>query len=213
MPLYTLHASPGSCAFAPHIVLEEIGAPYRLELMSPGHPETQSPEFRRLNPKGRIPVLIADDFLLTEAPAILLHLGLSEPDLGLMAPDHGNIVRAVEWTNWLSGTVHAVAVRMIWKAEYFLPDVSLQAPLVEQGRAHLRSAFALIEAKLQGRAYALGDHYSVVDPYLLVFFRWGNRMRIDMRNDYPVWTAHAQRLERREAVQRALAQEAISLWE
>ncbi|MFG6413402.1 glutathione S-transferase family protein [Roseateles sp. DC23W] len=213
MPLYTLHASPGSCAFAPHIVLEEIGAPYRLELMSPGHPETQSPQFRRLNPKGRIPVLIADDFLLTEAPAILLHLGLSEPDLGLMPPDHGSIVRVVEWTNWLSGTVHAVAVRMVWKAEYFLPDVSLHAPLAEQGRAHLRSAFALIEAKLQDRAYALGDHYSVVDPYLLVFFRWGNRMHIDMRHDYPAWTAHAQRLERREAVQRALAQEAISLWE
>lgn len=213
MPLYTLHASPGSCAFAPHIVLEEIGAPYRLELMSPGHPETRSSEFRRINAKGRIPVLIADDFVLTEAPAILLHLGLADRGLGLIELDPGSIVRAVEWTNWLSGTVHAVAVRMVWKADYFLPDANTHAPLVEQGMAHLRSAFALIEARLQDRPYALGDRYSVVDPYLLVFFRWGNRMRIDMRSNYPAWTAHAQRLERRDAVQRALTQEAISLWE
>ncbi len=33
--LYTLHAAPGSCSFAPHIVLEEIGEPYSLALMSP----------------------------------------------------------------------------------------------------------------------------------------------------------------------------------
>lgn len=213
MTTYTLHASPGSCAFAPHIVLEEIGTSYQLELMSPGHPETRSPAFRRINPKGRIPVLVADDFVLTEAPAILLHLGLSNVGADLIGHDPGSIVRAVEWTNWLSGTVHAVAVRMVWKADYFLPDATLHAPLIERGMAHLLSAFELIEAKLQDRPYALGDRYSVVDPYLLVFFRWGNRMRIDMRKNYPVWTAHAQRLERRDAVQRALAQEAISLWE
>jgi glutathione S-transferase len=53
----------------------------------------------------------------------------------------------------------------------------------------------------------------VVDPYLLMFFRWGNRMLIDMQGSYPAWTAHARRLEDRRAVQSALAQEGISLWE
>ncbi|RZJ11476.1 MAG: glutathione S-transferase family protein [Rubrivivax sp.] len=212
MTPFTLHASPGSCAFAPHIVLEEIGAPYHLELMSPGHPETRSDAFRQLNPKGRIPVLVSGNFVLTEAPAILLHLGLAHPTAGLIGQDPEHIVRAVEWTNWLSGTVHAVAVRMVWKADHFLPDPATHAPLIEHGMTHLLSAFSLIEAKLQDRPYALGDRYSVVDPYLLVFFRWGNRMRVDMRSRYPVWTDHAKRLERRDAVQRALAQEAISLW-
>lgn len=210
--MYTLHASPGSSAFAPHIVLEEIGLPYETVMMSAGHPETKSPEFRQINPKGRIPVLIAEGFLLTEAPAILLHLGLSHPAAGLLGSDSESIVRAVEWTNWLSGTVHAVAVRMVWKTDYFLPDASMHEPLIERGMEHLLSAFALIEAKLRDREYALGGTYSVVDPYLLVFFRWGNRMRIDMRGGYPTWTAHAQRLEKREAVQRAISQEGISLW-
>ena len=53
---YMLHAAPGSCSLAPHIILEEIGEPYDLALMSPGHPETKTEEFRRLNPKGRVPV-------------------------------------------------------------------------------------------------------------------------------------------------------------
>jgi glutathione S-transferase len=84
--------------------------------------------------------------------------------------------------------------------------------LVEKGRRHLASAFALIEAKLEGRTWAMGECYSVVDPYLLVFFRWGNRMFIDMQTNYPAWTTHARRLEGRDAVQRAIDQEGISLW-
>jgi glutathione S-transferase len=211
--MYTLHASAGSSALAPHIVLEEIGIPYKTEMMSHGHPETKSEAFRKINPKGRIPVLVADGFLLTEAPAILLHLGLTNPAAGLLGSDPESIVRAVEWTNWLSGAVHAVAVRMVWKTDTFLPDGAAQGLLVESGMRHLLSAFALIEDRLQGRDYALGNGYSVVDPYLLVFFRWGNRMKIDMRRNCPAWTAHARRLEERDAVQRTLAQEGISLWE
>jgi glutathione S-transferase len=209
---YTLHAAPGSCSFAPHIILEELERPYSLALMSPGHPETKTEEFRRLNSKGRIPVLIADNFILTEAPAILLHLGLTNPDAQLLGTDAESIVRAAEWFNWLSGAVHAVAVRMVWRPDYFLPDESMHAPLVARGKEHLLSAFALVEAKLKDRDWAAGDHYSVVDPYLLVFYRWGNRMAIDMQHGYPAWTSHARRLEGREAVQRAISQEGISLW-
>lgn len=210
---YTLHAAPGASSFAPHIVLEELGQPYSLALMSSGHPETKREDFRRLNPKGRIPVLTADGFVLTEAPAILLHLALSNPDAGLLSTDSQAIARSVEWFNWLSGTVHAVAVRMIWRTDYFSSEEADFPALIAKGKEHLASAFELIEAKLTDRAWAVGDSYSVVDPYLLVFYRWGNRMRVAMRQTYPAWTAHALRLEARAAVQRAIAQEGISLWE
>jgi glutathione S-transferase len=210
--IYTLHAAPGSCSFAPHIVLEEIGEPYLLALMSAGHPETKTDAFRRLNPKGRIPVLTAENFILTEAPAILIHLGLTNPGANLSSIDAEGLVRSIEWFNWLSSTVHAVAVRMIWRPDYFTEGAE-HVQLVAKGREHLLSAFSLIELKMKERIWAVGDRYSVVDPYLLVFFRWGNRMHIDMQNSYPAWTKHARRLESREAVQRALARESISLWD
>jgi glutathione S-transferase len=92
--MYTLHTSPGSSAFAPHIVLEEIGVPYVTVMMSAGHPETKSAEFRQINPKGRIPVLITEGFLMTEASAILLHLGLTNPAADLMGSDTESVVRA-----------------------------------------------------------------------------------------------------------------------
>lgn len=210
---YTLHAAPGSCSFAPHIILEEIGHPYTLALMSPGHPEARSQEFQKLNPKGRIPVLVGENFLLTEAPAILLHLGLTNPAAKLLGTDSESIVRSVEWFNWLSSAVHAVAVRMIWRPDFFLSEEPLYPNLVAIGKEHLITAFSLIETKLSGREWAVGDSYSVVDPYLLVFYRWGNRMGMEMMKDYPAWTSHARRLEHRDAVQRAITQEGISLWE
>jgi glutathione S-transferase len=210
--VYTLHAAPGSCSFAPHIVLEEIGEPYSLALMAPGHPETKTEQFRQLNPKGRIPVLTADNFILTEAPAILVHLGLSYPDAGLLSTSPDAIVRSIEWFNWLSGTVHAVAVRMIWRPDYFTDD-NAHDVLIARGKEHLSSAFALIESKLRERFWAVGEQYSVVDPYLLVFYRWGNRMRLNMQGSYPAWTTHARCLEERPAVQNALTQEGISLWQ
>lgn len=210
---YTLHAAPGASSFAPHILLEELGQPYSLALMSSGHPETKTEDFRRLNPKGRIPVLTAEGFVLTEAPAILLHLALTNPRAGLLSASADTIPRSVEWFNWLSGTVHAVAVRMIWRTDYFSSDEDAFPTLVEKGKEHLATAFALIEDRLTGRAWAVGERYSPVDPYLLVFYRWGNRMHIDMRDRYPAWTAHALRLEARDAVQRAIGQEGISLWE
>jgi glutathione S-transferase len=209
---YTLHAAPGACSLAPHIILEELGQPYQLAMMSSGHPEAKTEEFRRLNPKGRIPVLTAEGFVLTEAAAILMHLGLTNPQAGLIGNDAESITRSVEWMNWLSGAVHAVAVRMIWKPDFFLTEPEQFPPLVARGKEHLLANFALVEEKLTGRTWAVGERYSVVDAYLLVFFRWGNRMTVDMAGLYPQWTDHAKRMEARPAVQRAISQEGISLW-
>jgi glutathione S-transferase len=63
----TLYYSPGACSLAPHIVLEEIGLPYSLSLASTSEGTTRTPAYLRLNPKGRVPVLVSDDF---DRPAI-----------------------------------------------------------------------------------------------------------------------------------------------
>jgi len=210
---FTLHASAGSCSLAPHIVLEEIGKPFSLAMISTDRGDARTAEFKKINPKGRVPVLVDGAFLLTEAPAILLHLAQTSPQADLMPRGHDGLIRAVEWFNWLSGTVHAVAVRMIWRADYFTADAGRTEPVKDKGVEHLAAAHALIEERMRGKTWVVGDNYSVVDPYLLVFYRWGNRMQIDMRNKYPAWTEHARRMSERAAVKRALATEGISIWE
>jgi len=202
--------SPGSCALAPHIVLEEIAEPFDLELVSTDKGEARSDKFRRLNPKGRIPVLFNGDWMLTEAPAILLHLASNNP---AFAPEgQEEMSRALEWFNWLSDTVHSVAIRQIWKSEYFSDDPSMFAAIKAKGHEHLAEAHALIEARLTEGEWVLPSGYTVLDPFLLVFYRWGHRMSLSMRETCPKWTKHAEMMLERPAVTRALATEGISIW-
>ena len=141
--------------------------------------------------------------MLTELTAILIYLASQHQEIWLNAGGPDGLVRAVEWFNWLSSAVHAVAVRMVWRADFFSDDPATHPAIVSKGHEHLAHAHALIEQRLKGRDYAVGNAYSIVDPCLLVYFRWGNRMHLDMAGRFPAWTAHARRLEARSAVQRA----------
>lgn len=202
--------SPGACSLAPHIVLEEIGKPFDLELVSTDNGEARSDKFRGINPKGRIPVLIIDNKTLTEAPAILLHLA---HDSQVIAPKgQDEMFRALEWFNWLSGTVHSVAIRQIWRTEYFTNDPGAYDSIQAKGYEHLNEAHKLIESRLTEK-WVLGSGYTVLDAFLLVFYRWGHRMKLPMRDNCPKWTRHAEMMMGRPAVVRALTTEGISVWE
>ena len=216
---YRLYYSPGACSMAAHIVLEEIGVPYELELvLSRGEREgamTATPQWRAVNPKGRIPALApvpgsagGAPELLTELPA---NLGLQHPDAGLLSGDAASLARAVEWMNWLSGNVHAMAYGQIWRARRFSGDETALESIRERGRASLADHYGYVERLLaDGRGWALPCGYSVVDPYLLVFFQWGQRIGLSMR-DYPAWSAATDRMLARAAVQRVLEREGVAI--
>jgi glutathione S-transferase len=62
-----LYYSPGACSLAPHIALEKTGASYALQLVSIPKGEQQVPEYRNVNPRGKIPALRTDEGVLTGA--------------------------------------------------------------------------------------------------------------------------------------------------
>jgi glutathione S-transferase len=207
----TLYYSPGACSLAVHIVLEELGAPFSLALVSTSDGSTKAPEYLRLNPKGRVPVLTVGDTVLTEVPAILLYLALSHPAAMLTPSTPEGLARCVEWFNWISSTVHAVAIRQIWRTESFTHDPGQYEHVVAMGHENLNAAFEYIEKRMTDSIWAVGGAYSIVDPYLLVFYRWGNRIGLDMQNRFEAWTCHTRCMLQRPAVGRALLQEEISV--
>jgi glutathione S-transferase len=156
-------------------------------------------------PKGVYP--------LTELPAIVLQLALSHPAAQLLPDTPDGMARSIEWFNCLSGTVHAVAIRQVWRPETFTQNAAQHEGIIAQGKENLEAAFAHIEKRLSDSPWAVGKQYSSVDPFLLVIFRWGNRIGFAMKDSYPSWTQHTHRLLLRTAVQRAMAREGISVWE
>ena len=103
-----LHYFPSNASMTPHMVLEELGVPYELVLVDRTNNAHHSPEYLKLNPNGKIPVLVDGELVLYETAAITLHLADTHAGAGL-APPLGTPERAhfYKWLMWLSNTLQA----------------------------------------------------------------------------------------------------------
>jgi glutathione S-transferase len=208
--MLTLYYSPGACSLASHIVLEEIGTPFEARRVTILKGEHQTPDYLALNPHGRVPTLTDGDFVLTESPAILSYLGHRFADAGLLDLENlERLGRTHELLNFFSSGVH-IAFAQVFRAARFAESESARAEIIAAGRATLETHFDELEGLAQGGSWIVGDTYSIADPYLLVFFRWGRRIDWDMRR-YAAWNRHKDAMLARPAVQRALAREEIEI--
>lgn len=209
--MLTLYYSPGACSLAPHIILEEIGVPFEAKRVLLAEGEQRRPEYLAINPRGRVPALATDTFVLTENPAILSYLGSCYPEAGLLALDNPQqLGRTYELLSFFSSSVH-LAFAQIWRPERFADDDAARASVQASGRAAVVRYMDELEALAAAGTWLVGNRFSVADPYLLAFYRWtGNRLGFDMSR-YPAWTAHKDRMLARPAVQRVLAREDITI--
>jgi glutathione S-transferase len=112
--------------------------------------------------------------------------------------------------NWLSGTVHAQGFGCLWRPQRFSDDTRVHDSIIAKGRGTITDYLATIDAKLL-RAHAVGDGFTAVDAFLLVFYRWGNVIGIDMPATYANYARFAERLASRASVMKTLEAEGIRL--
>ena len=207
--MLTLFYSPGACSLAPHVLLEELGFQFELRRVAIAEGDHASAEYLRINPRGRVPALVADGTTITEVPAILTYLSSLRPDAGML-PEEGSIAfaKAHEFAAWLSSTLH-IAYAQLWRPERFLAAGADSSALVEHARTLIGRHNSEVEAWIKG-PWVLGEAYSTADVYLLPFYRWGNRIGVSMAVDYPSWAEWTRRMLARPAVSRAIKTEGIS---
>jgi glutathione S-transferase len=187
---------PGTCSLAPHIVLEEGGFDFALELVDEHH-RYSAGDFYAVNPKGYIPALELDDGeILTEGAAIVQHLADIAPVEGLI-PAVGTVSRArcVEWLTFTATELHK-AFPPLWTPLY--PD-----DLRAKGMDLLQQRIAFTNAHLGRRDYLLGDRFSVADAYLYTVLNWASRIDLDLAQ-WPHAKAFMTRMEARPKVKKAL---------
>src|SRR5471030_1489772 len=76
-----------TCSLATHIVLEEVGADYSTVRIDFAKNAQRSPDYLKVNPKGRVPALVTDRGMLTETPAMLAFVAQSFPKMNLALMD------------------------------------------------------------------------------------------------------------------------------
>ena len=205
-----LHYFPGNGSMAPHILLEEIGAPYELVWVDRERDAHRSAAYLKLNPNGLIPVWIDADLVLYETTAICLHLADTHPAAGL-APPPGGAARAhfYKWLIWMTNTLQAALI------VYFYPERwARSATAIDEVRAAAEARIGpmldQLEAELarHGRPWLLGDQFSACDACALMLCRWTRGFARPAR-DRPQLGAYLQRVLARPAVQRVFTQEAL----
>jgi glutathione S-transferase len=198
--------SPGSCALASHIALEEAGAKYESVRLNFDDKEQQKPEYLAINPKGRVPALATERGVLTENPAILAFIAQTFPAAKL-APlaDPFAFAHAQSFNNYLCATVHVAHAHRMRGYRWADDPAALEAMKIKVPET-VAACFELIEREMFEGPWVMGDAYSICDPYLYTLATWLEGDSIDPAR-FPKVLDHRNRMAGRPAVKRALEQE------
>lgn len=204
--MLTLFYAPGACSMAAHIVLEESGEKYDARRMDLAKGEQRTPEYMKIHPLGRVPALKLDDGSpLTENTAILPFLGKR---FGLWPTDPIKEAKALSIVGFFASSVHP-AHGHIGRPERYTEDKSAFPGIQAMGKKIFHDYLKQIDALYAGREWLSGE-YSVLDPYALVFYTWGVKRELPVA-ELKHYTALKDRMAKRPAVQRVVADESVKL--
>ncbi|MCA9562781.1 MAG: glutathione S-transferase family protein [Myxococcales bacterium] len=189
-----LYYNPFSRARIAHWMLEEIEQPYELELIDFNKGENQTPEFRALNPMGKLPCLVHDGLVVTEAAAICAYLADHFPEKEL-APSPGDPLRGsyYRWLFFGAGCIESAIL-----------DKMFERPPVRPGSIGYGTyelTMKVIEEALDPGPYLLGERFSAADVYVGASLGWGVMTKAVPRT--PVIGRYIDCLEARPAARRA----------
>jgi glutathione S-transferase len=205
--ILNLYWGPGTCAIGIHVLLEELGPRYRTVRIDVHGGGTRSPEFLAINPKGKVPTLVREDgSVLTEFGAIATWLGLAHEPAGLLPRDAERHARITELIGFVEGTIHGQGYGRIFRPDQFEPqDAVHQAVPIGRGSVRaqgvgiVEQGFAILNAQLDGRHFAVGDEFSIADAALFYVERWAPQNGIALPANLQ---RHLDQMLARHAVQR-----------
>ena len=203
-----LFYTPGTCALASHIALEEAGADYEAVRVDFSSNEQQSADYLAVNPKGRVPALVTGKGVLTETPAILAFICQTFPDAGLGPNDDPYAFAQVQaFNSYLCSTVHINHAHRM-RGSRWVDDANSDAIKAMQAKVpeSVGACFELIESDMLQGPWVMGENYTICDPYLFTLAQWMEGDGVDLGR-YPKVVDHRTRVGDRAAVKRALASE------
>lgn len=203
-----LYYSPGASSLAPHVVLEEAGADYRLVRVTREGGRVEPADFLELNPHGRIPAMRFDGLAMYESAACTMHVADLHPQAEL-APALGTPERALYY-RWLAHLTNTVQPAFI---TWFHPERTAPPGLEEATKAKAGELLAgmrdYLDADLAAAGpWVLGERYSAADAFLFMLTRWGRRLEPKWW-EMPSLGGHYRRMRERPAVRRAYEQEGL----
>ncbi len=209
-----LFFAPGACSFVPHTLLEAAGEPFEAVLVKLHKGENLGPEYRAVNPRGQVPVLVDGGETITQIVAIVCHLDARFPQCNFLPREPLARTRALETLAWMNNTVHPTFTH-VFMPHKFTDNKEAQAEIKAFNAGLYGSLLGELEAMAaaaaqQGRPWLGGAHFGPLDGYALTLLRWGGFAGHDPQG-FPALWALVQRVAQLPAVARAIERERLQL--
>jgi len=209
-----LFFAPGACSFVPHVLLEMSGANFEPTMVKLHKGEQYNEDYKRINPRSQVPVLVHEGQVLTQIVAISLYLDALFPGQHFLPSEPLARAQALSTFAWMNNTVHPTFTHI------FMPQKFAEAPeahaaikqhAVGQFKAMLGDLQALVVTKNEaGQPWLAGAHFGPLDAYALTLTRWGTIAGITPAQHPELW-AFVQQVAAEPAVARVIERERLQL--
>ena len=203
-----LYYAAHTCSLASHIALEDAGADYAAVRISFATEEPRKPEYLAINPKGRAPALVTGKGILTETPAILAFIAQSFPQARLAPLQDPFLFAQVQaFNSYLCSTLHVAHAHRMRGTRWADEPAAIEA-MQRKVPDSVGACYELIEHKMLGSPWVMGETYTVCDPYLFTMAQWLEGDGVDPSR-FPKVIDHRRRMSERPAVQKAISEELV----
>jgi glutathione S-transferase len=163
----TFYYAPQSSATPVHWALEELGVPYEKVKLNIRGGDTKKPEFTKLNPNAKVPLLVVDGTPIFESCAILLYLGETYGvDKGLFPAPGIKRAEAMKWMVWNGVSIGEAMGRLGRNTTDFYPADQKNAAAGEAAKADIHGLLKILDHALEGKQYLVDNKFSLADLYL-----------------------------------------------
>jgi glutathione S-transferase len=192
------HAAPSRSSIV-RWMLEEVGEPYDIHLLSLMKGDQQKPDYLAINPMGKVPALRHGDVVITEAAAICTYLADAFPKAGLSVPI-GDPRRGV-YLKWLFFGPSCIEPAMMDRA-FPRKEEARRGAL---GYGDFDTVMNVVAKAVTKGPFILGEQFTAADVVIGSGLRFG--MLFKLLPERPEFKAYTERLAQRPALQRAEAKD------
>jgi glutathione S-transferase len=198
-PQVTFFHAPNSRSGGTRALLEELGVPFDMHVLSFKKGEQRQPEYLAINPMGKVPAIRHGDALITEQPAVFMYLADLYPEAKL-APPIGDPLRG-PYLRWLVFYGSCFEPALVDRSMQREPAAPSTCPYGD-----FDTMLKTLTDQLEQGPYMLGDTFSAADVLWGTALNWTTMFKLVP--ELPVIRAYIDRVLARPAMQRAAAADA-----
>jgi glutathione S-transferase len=188
--------------------LQELGVDYESIPVNLVAGEQRRPEYLKINPAGRVPVLVDGDLVLTESVAIVLYLADKYSNKGLIPADLKERAQVNRWLLFAATELEQPLWRISRHTVLYPEDQRLPEDVILASQEFKEMA-AVLEKHMQGRQFVVGDNVTVADFVLAYTLDWANEDQL--MDGFPQLLAYMKRMYARPNAPQRIAEAFASI--